>query len=101
MNLSLKLNVQNIHDGRPEGPYCPGCDRNFSACRAARNAIDFIHENPVRRGLVERASDWKRPSAHGQETAGEQIAPDLPTFADRYIRSSCHGSSGVRQAGSH
>jgi len=35
-----------------------GYDRNIREPKALRGAIDYIHNNPVRRGLVERPGDW-------------------------------------------
>jgi putative transposase len=40
-----------------------GYDRNVTDTRTLQSMIDYIHENPVRRGLVERARDWKWSSA--------------------------------------
>jgi putative transposase len=40
-----------------------GHDRNIIATRTLLRMIDYIHQNPVRRGLVERACDWKWSSA--------------------------------------
>lgn len=56
----------------------PGYDRNFSGEKATRNAIDYIHENPVRRGLVKQARDWKWSSARWYESDGRDVDPDLP-----------------------
>jgi putative transposase len=43
----------------------PGCgyDRNITTASALRAMIDYIHANPVRRGLVARAEDWEWSSA--------------------------------------
>jgi putative transposase len=41
----------------------PGYDRNMSTTSVMEAAIDYIHHNPVRRGLVKRAIDWKWSSA--------------------------------------
>lgn len=41
----------------------PGYDRNLSNSSTIQAAIDYIHENPVRRGLCRRAVDWKYSSA--------------------------------------
>ena len=41
----------------------PGYDRNLSSAAAVLGAIDYIHHNPVRRGLCLRAIDWKWSSA--------------------------------------
>jgi len=41
----------------------PGYDRNLNAPAAIEAVIDYIHKNPVRRGFVTRAVDWKWSSA--------------------------------------
>ena len=41
----------------------PGYDRNLTKPSTIEAAIDYIHQNPVRRGLVKRATDWKWSSA--------------------------------------
>lgn len=41
----------------------PGYDRNLNTPMAIEAAIDYIHQNPVRRGLVKRAVNWKWSSA--------------------------------------
>jgi putative transposase len=40
-----------------------GYDRNVWEPAAILAMIEFIHNNPVRRGLVARAADWKWSSA--------------------------------------
>ncbi len=40
-----------------------GYDRNITSIEALRAVIDYIHANPVRRGLVARAEDWEWSSA--------------------------------------
>jgi putative transposase len=40
-----------------------GYDRNIVTAKAARAAVDYIHNNPVRRGLVEYPTDWPWSSA--------------------------------------
>ena len=40
-----------------------GYDRNFTSLSAIRKVVDYIHHNPVRRGLVDTASDWPWSSA--------------------------------------
>ncbi|WP_175517492.1 REP-associated tyrosine transposase [Planctomicrobium piriforme] len=40
-----------------------GYDENLWNARPIREVIDYIHANPVRRGLVERPTDWKWSSA--------------------------------------
>jgi putative transposase len=41
----------------------PGFDRNLFSPDAITASIDYIHNNPVRRGLCKRAIDWKWSSA--------------------------------------
>jgi putative transposase len=40
-----------------------GYDRNITSTEALRAVIEYIHANPVRRGLVARAEDWEWSSA--------------------------------------
>src|SRR5258708_32528450 len=40
-----------------------GYDRNITSIEALRAMIDYIHANPVRRGLVARVEDWEWSSA--------------------------------------
>jgi putative transposase len=55
-----------------------GYDRNIDSPRTLAHEIEYIHLNPVRRGLVERAEDWKWSSsgwyAERQSTNG--LVPD-------------------------
>jgi len=41
----------------------PGYDRNLDRPVSVWDAIDYIHLNPVRRGLCQRATDWPWSSA--------------------------------------
>jgi putative transposase len=50
-----------------------GYDKNLSEARAIREVIDYIHANPVRRGLVERPEDW--PWSSARFWAGEHEVP--------------------------
>lgn len=40
-----------------------GYDRNVAEERTLESMIDYIHHNPVRRGLCKRATDWEWSSA--------------------------------------
>jgi putative transposase len=40
-----------------------GYDRNITSTEALPAVIEYIHANPVRRGLVARAEDWEWSSA--------------------------------------
>ncbi|MBD3672092.1 MAG: transposase [Planctomycetaceae bacterium] len=69
-----------------------GYDRNLNREQTVMSAIDYIHENPVRRGLVVRASDWKWSSARWYETEGSVVDADLPELqhlpAEYFVRDS-------------
>ena len=61
------LSRLTVHEGQrvrrrfwqPGGGY----DRNIDNSRTLNRVIDYIHANPVRRGLCERAEDWEWSSA--------------------------------------
>jgi putative transposase len=54
-----------------------GYDRNIVEPRTMAVAIDYVHLNPVRRGLVERAAEWRWSSAGWFEGAGRNpLRPD-------------------------
>jgi putative transposase len=57
----------------------PGYDRNIIEPRTLLQMIDYVHMNPVRRGLVERAIDWKWSSARELSSS----ATDAPLQVDR------------------
>ncbi len=50
----------------------PGYDRNLQSVRAVVSAIEYVHLNPVRRGLVELPVDWEWSSARWYSEAGPQ-----------------------------
>ena len=58
----------------------PGYDRNLSTERVVMHAIDYIHNNPVRRGLTRFATDWKWSSARWYQSEAKVVDPDLPTI---------------------
>lgn len=41
----------------------PGFDRNIYSPKALQASVDYIHDNPSKRGLCNRAVDWKWSSA--------------------------------------
>ena len=55
-----------------------GYDRNLRTEPAVTSAIDYIHRNPVRRGLCDRAADWKWSSAGAYHESDGVRDPDLP-----------------------
>jgi putative transposase len=50
-----------------------GYDRNITSLSAARAAVEYLHANPVRRGLVTQPCDW--PWSSAQWYAGLREAP--------------------------
>ncbi len=58
----------------------PGYDRNLTHSSSVLSAIDYIHQNPVRRGLVERAVDWKWSCARFYLQAEANLDPMLPVI---------------------
>ncbi len=67
----------------------PGYDRNLDNARSITAAIDYIHRNPVRRGLVARTVDWRWSSARhyselslDPEPSGPRLDPIPPGLLD-------------------
>ena len=78
--LLAKLTVRDGADGEvfrywQEGP---GYDRNLNQPRSVLASIDYLHLNPVRRGLCERADQWKWSSARWYLSDGQLHDHDLP-----------------------
>jgi len=60
-----------------------GYDRGVEQPGTLKSMIDYIHANPVRRGLVERCEDWKWSSAQwyaGVSPVLIEMDATLPTF---------------------
>jgi putative transposase len=55
-----------------------GFDSNLTSSHATLTAIDYIHMNAVKRGLVVKPSDWKWSSYRRYERPQEPLDPDLP-----------------------
>lgn len=56
----------------------PGYDRNFFEPGTIETSIQYIHENPVKRGLCQKAIDWKWSSARRFVFPDQQPDSDLP-----------------------
>jgi putative transposase len=56
----------------------PGYDRNLQTPVAVQSAIDYLHQNPIRRKLCMSARDWRWSSSRFYASDGRQIDPDLP-----------------------
>ena len=50
-----------------------GYDRNFDKPEAIHNAINYIHNNPVRKGLVANPEDWKYSSYNAWQNDGKGV----------------------------
>ncbi len=56
-----------------------GYDRNLYTNEAILHSIDYIHLNPIRRGLCQKAVDWKWSSARFYASINPLWSdPDLP-----------------------
>jgi len=69
------------------GKYCfrfwqegPGHDRNLKTPAAIEGSMDYIHTNPVKRGLCVRAEDWHWSSYRHYLADPSKRPPDKPTF---------------------
>ena len=56
----------------------PGYDRNLATPGAVQAAIDYIHLNPVRRGLVSDPMEWRWSSRRFYASGGNVNDPALP-----------------------
>ena len=80
--------LDRLRDERPNGEVHyrfwqrgGGYDRNITDPSTLRTMIEYIHNNPVRRGLVGRAVDWPWSSARFYEGVGDvplRMDPLLP-----------------------
>jgi len=59
----------------------PGYDRNIRTEKVLESSIDYIHLNPVRRGLVERATDYRWSSARWHASDGQNVDPLHPKLS--------------------
>jgi putative transposase len=58
----------------------PGYDRNLSQESTVMAAINYIHDNPVRRRLVQSPTEWKWSSARWYAADKQHVDADLPTI---------------------
>lgn len=60
----------------------PGQDRNIDDPTTAHRVVEYIHNNPIKRGLVGRPEDWRWSSARdwsGSEDVLTRVDRTLPT----------------------
>ncbi|MGC3972002.1 MAG: transposase [Pirellulales bacterium] len=58
----------------------PGYDRNLNSPKTILASLDYLHLNPVKRGLCGKATDWKWSSARYFLSGGKEVDPDWPTL---------------------
>ena len=58
----------------------PGYDRNLTTEKGLLASINYIHRNPVRRGLCEVGVDWRWSSCRWYAAAGKETDERLPTL---------------------
>ena len=58
----------------------PGYDRNLSSQKAVLAAIEYIHRNPIRRGLVDEITHWKWSSTRWYASERQIVDRNLPTI---------------------
>jgi putative transposase len=58
----------------------PGYDRNLVTASSVQSSIDYIHNNPVKRGLCQRAIDWDWSSARHYITDTALPRPATPLW---------------------
>ena len=56
----------------------PGYDRNLTSPEAVNGPMEYIHLNPVRRGLVSDGLEWRWSSCRFYATDGQHRDPALP-----------------------
>jgi putative transposase len=72
--------------GMKDSPYAfwmdgPGYDRNVIKLKTLNKMVDYVHDNPVRRGLVKSPEDWAWSSAREWLEPGSGPVPlDLDSF---------------------
>lgn len=72
--------LNNLKDSQPNGKEHyrfwqrgGGYDRNLRSVRDIHEKIRYIHQNPVRRGLVKKTVDWKWSSVTAWKTGLDEL----------------------------
>jgi putative transposase len=58
----------------------PGFDRNLLQPKVVQASLDYMHLNPVQRGLCVKARDWRWSSARFYASEGMELDEALPTL---------------------
>ncbi len=78
--------LRHLATGMTDAPYAfwmdgPGYDRNVIKLKTLSKMVEYIHNNPVRRGLVECPEDWEWSSAREWlEPGSGPVSLDLESF---------------------
>jgi putative transposase len=64
-----------------------GYDRNITGGKVLRQMIDYLHLNPVRKQLAERASDWRWSSAAWYEGVTKDAPLKIGPIPDEWLSS--------------
>jgi putative transposase len=59
----------------------PGYDRNIRTAKTTLLAVDYLHANPVRRGLCRQSIDWTWSSARWHAADGQHVDTRLPKLS--------------------
>jgi putative transposase len=87
--IKLRATLAINHRTHESGPVWQGrfFDRILRTVKELWETVDYIHMNPVRRGLVSRPEDWRWSSIHAYQNPGyEAVLPsdkvNLPADPD-------------------
>ena len=89
INYLLRSNpggLKHLATGMPNTPYAfwmdgPGYDRNVKKKETLEAMVNYIHNNPVRRGLVEEPEEWIWSSAREWQQPGSgHLRLDLESY---------------------
>jgi len=56
----------------------PGYDRNLTSIESVRSTVDYLHMNPVRRGLCDHPRDWRWTSWRQHNEPDTDEPTDMP-----------------------
>ncbi|MFC1556662.1 transposase [candidate division KSB1 bacterium] len=80
--------LRNMATGKSDKPFRfwqegPGFDKNVVVSEAVMNMVTYIHNNPVRKGYVEKPEDWTWSSAKAwKDSENGKIIINLEMFPD-------------------
>jgi putative transposase len=84
--------VGTVHYWQPGG----GFDRNVRDSEELMREVRYVHQNPVKRGLVQSATDWPWSSARWYAGRGDALLPIDRIVFDRCVFPGPHPGAFVR-----